>query len=123
MLELVLFIKFELRTCRARYEFDCSRSCFRAHNRIDNACGVATVLCAVGGVDLFIDLGVSLLQECDIFFDAASADVALVAHLGATEPGGGAPMNRSDIEIIANADDPDRHRVSQRAVAPERGDL
>jgi hypothetical protein len=84
----------------------------------DDACGVAAVLCSVGGVDLVIDIGVGL-HESDILVDAASLDVAFVARLRATEPGAGAPVNASDIEVVTVTDNPYRHRVSQRAVASE----
>ena len=49
----------------------------------------------------------------------ASLDAAFVAYLRATEPGGITPVNRPDIEVIAEADNPNRHRFSKRAVAPE----
>ena len=84
----------------------------------DDACGVAAVLCAVGGVDLVIDIAVGV-HEGDVFVNATSLDVAFVARLSATEPGGGAPVDGSDVEVVAVADDPNRHRISQRAVASE----
>ncbi len=44
----------------------------------DDACDVAAVLCAVGGVDLIVDIGGGFLDECDVFVDAANLDMALV---------------------------------------------
>ena len=87
----------ELRVCLARHQFDCRRSRRGAHSSTNDACSVAAVLCTVRGVDLVVDVGINLLHECHVFVDAASADVALVAHLRATEPGGSAPVNGSDI--------------------------
>jgi len=49
------------------------------------------VLSAVGGVDLVVDL-VADVHEGDILLDAAGADMALVALLGATKPGGVRPF-------------------------------
>ena len=83
---------------------------------VNDACGVAAVLGAVRGIEFVVDVVVGV-HEGDVFVDAASLDVAFVAHLSATEPGGGAPVNGSDVEVVAVADDPNRHGVSQRTVA------
>src|SRR2546430_5109251 len=95
----------ELRACRARHKFDYRGSCLRAHDASDDACGVAAVLCAGRGVDLVVEVGVGV-HEGDVFVDAASPDVAFLAHLSATEPSGGAPVNGSDVAVVAAAADP-----------------
>ena len=46
-------------------------------------------------------------------------DTVLVAHLGATEPGGGAPVHGAHVQVIAVADNPDRYWVSQCAVVSQ----
>ncbi len=51
--------------------------------------------------------------------DAARLDTALVAGLSAAKPGAIAPVHRPDVEVVAEADDPNRHRLSQRAVTFE----
>jgi hypothetical protein len=51
------------------------------------------------------------------------SDPPFVAHLGGAVPGGGAPAPGSDVEVVAEPDDPHRHRGAQRAVASERRDL
>lgn len=89
----------------------------------DDASGVAAVLSAVHGVDLVVDVGVGLLHKGDVFLDAAGPDPPFVAHLSATEPGAGAPVNGSHVEVVAVADDPNRHRLSQHAVASQWRDL
>ncbi len=53
--------------------------------------GLATVLGVVRGVNLVVDVGIGA-NEGDVFVDAASLDVAFVAHLSATKPGAGAPF-------------------------------
>ncbi len=82
---------------------------------VDDACGVAAVLCAVGGVDLVIDVWGGV-YEGDVFVDAARLNLTFMPHLDASKPGGGAPVNGSDVEVVAVADDSNRHRFSQHAV-------
>ena len=107
-----------LRTRLARHEFDGRGSHSRGHHRADML-WVAAVLGKVRGIDLVIDLGVGLLHKGDILFHAACSDVPFVAYLHATEPGGGASVSSSDVEIVTVTDNPYRHRVSQRAIASE----
>ena len=58
----------------------------------------------VGGVDrVALIVG---LNEVDILFDAAGADVRMVRRLSAAEPGRAAAVDRADGEVVAVADDP-----------------
>src|SRR5207244_8865826 len=57
----------------------------------------------------------------DVVDNAVNA--APVTILRATEPRGPAPIDGSHVEVVAVADDPDRHRPPQRAVASRRCDL
>jgi len=77
-------------------------------------CGIAAVLAALHRAALVIE-GVVSVPENDILVDATSRDVALMAHLNAAKPGGSAPVSGSDVEIVAVADHPNRHWLSQRA--------
>lgn len=61
----------------------------------------------------------SLLDEGDVLLEAADPDPTFVALLRATKPGAGAPVHGADVEVVAEADDPDRHWLAQRAIAPE----
>jgi hypothetical protein len=79
------------------------------------------ILGAIGSVDLVPD--VVRLDEENLLLDAAGVDACFVASPGAAEPGGRASVDGSDVEVVAVADDPDRHRVSQRAVASEGREL
>ena len=90
----------------------------RGYNGVDDVGSVAAVFATVHGVDLVVEVG-SGGYERDIFVDAASLDVAFVAHLCMTKPGSRAPIDRSPIEVVAEADDPNDYRLAQRAVAPE----
>jgi hypothetical protein len=72
----------------------------------------------VGGIDLVVH--VIGLDQDNVLVDAAGPDVSLVSELGATEPGGRAATDGSDIEIVADANDPDGPRVAQGAVASAR---
>ena len=85
-----------------------------ADHEVDIMCAIAAVLAAVRSVDLVIEDMVSV-HENDILVDATSRDVALMAHLNAAKPGGSAPVSGSDVEIVAVADHPNRHWLSQRA--------
>src|SRR5437763_8435296 len=106
----------------SRHELDRRGSRLRTDDASDDACGVAAVLGAVGGVDLVIEIGGGVYED-DVFLDAAGADVTFVPVLGAAEPGGGAPVNGSDVEVVAEAHDPDCHRIPQPAVASYGSDF
>jgi hypothetical protein len=54
--------------------------------------------------------------------DAADADDAIVRLLRRAEPAPARAAPGTDLEVIADADDPDRHRPAQRAVSPPRRD-
>src|SRR5919199_5004871 len=112
----------DLSACRGRHEPERRRACFRADHGRDVARG-ATVLGAVGGVDLVVDAGVRFFHEGDVLLDAPGRDPPFVAPLGAAEPGAAAPAPGADVEIVADADDPDRHRRAQCAVASPWRDL
>src|SRR5436190_1095937 len=101
----------------ARNELERCGSRFRGEDGADDAGGVPAVLGAVGGVDLVAQ--VVRLDEENILPDAAGLDPCFVAILGALEPRAGAPVHGSDVEIVAEADDPDRRWVSQSAVGSE----
>ncbi len=109
----------ELGACRARHEFEGRGSCLGAHDASDDACGIAAVLGPVLFIDLVIEVRVDLLHEGDVFLDATRADVPLVTRLGAPEPGAGASVHASHIQVVADADAPDDHRVAQGAVTAE----
>jgi hypothetical protein len=66
-----------------------------------------------------IDGVVGFHHERDVLVDAAGPDVSFVAHLSGAEPGAGTALPGPDVEVVADADDADRHRVSQHAIGPE----
>jgi len=105
----------------ARHELERRASRLRARDGVDVAGSVSIVLRAVGGVDLVVH--VVRLDEENVFVDAAGVNVCFVVALGAAESRCGAPVDGSDVEVVAMADDPDRHRVAQRAAAPYGRDL
>src|SRR5438093_13447600 len=80
---------------------------------------MATVLPPVLGVDLIVDSCVRFGHETNVLPNPARLDVARVARLSRAEPGSIVALPRPDIEIVANADHPYGHRVSERAVASE----
>src|SRR6516162_3629619 len=83
---------------------------------------MTAILGAVRGVDLVVEGGGGILKD-DVLVDATSLDVALVAQLSTAKPRGSAPVTGSDVEVVAVANDPNRHRFSQRAVASDGRDL
>src|SRR5215472_6146879 len=83
---------------------------------------MTAILGAVRGVDLVVEGGGGILKD-DVLVDATSLDVALVAQLSTAKPRGSAPVTGSDVEVVAVANDPNRHRCSQRAVASDGRDL
>ena len=83
-----------------------------ADDRWDDRRVAAAVLGLVGGVD---DVGQSSVStRLDVPVDAAGAMCASWRCLGAAEPGGPASVHRADVEVVAVADDPHRHRPAQR---------
>src|SRR5262249_39554907 len=107
---------------RARHELERRGPCPGGQDAADDAHGIAAVLGAVRGVDLVVGVVVGV-HERDVLVDAASPYAALVASAGAAEPGRGGPVHGPDVEVVAVADDPDRHWAPQGPVAPKRGDL
>jgi hypothetical protein len=73
----------------------------------------------VRGVDLTVDVGDGYHHEGQVLADAAGLNVIFVAHLGGAEPGAGTAVRESDVEILADANDLDCHRVSQRVIGSE----
>jgi len=96
----------------ARHKSDRCGSRVGAVDAIDDACRMAVVLGAISGIDLFVDIGVWLFHESNLFVHPAGLDAALMPCLDAVEPGGSAPVHGSDVEIVADTDHPDDHRVS-----------
>ena len=88
---------------------------------VDDVRGVAAVLRAVGGIDRVVQ--VICLDQVHIFVDASGINMRFVAVLGAAEPGGSAPIHGVNVEVVALADDLDRHRFAHRVVLPDRRDL
>jgi 6-phosphogluconate dehydrogenase len=60
------------------------------------------------------------LDQDNVLVDAAGPHVTFVSELGATEPGGRAAADGPDIEVVADANDPDGPRVAKGAVASAR---
>src|SRR5947209_20244210 len=83
---------------------------------------MAAVLRAVGGVHRVVDV-VACVRESDVLVDAASADVRLMRRLGGAVPAAAGPAPRADKEVVTDANDPDRQRPADRAIAPLGGDL
>src|SRR6266571_8855524 len=106
------------RTCMshsgARNELERCGFRFGGEDGADDAGGVPAVLGAVGSVDLVAK--VVRLDESNVLPDAARLDPRFVAILGAPEPSAGVPVHGSDVEVVAEPDDPDRRRCSHRAV-------
>src|SRR5437867_3365416 len=110
----------ELQACLARHELDCRGPRDRAHYVIDVLCWVVTILRAVLGVDLVVEAELSVYKG-HIYFDTACPDATFVANLRAAEPHRRSAIHGSDVDIVADADDPDRSRL--RIVSSCRSDV
>ena len=84
----------------------------RGQHGVNVLCIIVLVLGAVCRVDLVVEFRIGHLQEGGIFVHAARLDMACVTGLGATEPRAAAALIGPDVEVVANAHDPDRHRFS-----------
>jgi hypothetical protein len=69
----------------------------------------------VRSVDFVVDVVIGVVER-DVPLDAARSDPTFVPRPSASEPGGGGPVDGSDVEVLTSADDPDRHRVAERVV-------
>ena len=99
-----------------RHEFDRCGTHFRREHRRD-VLRVAPVFGAVCSVDLIVEAGIGFRHEGDVFFDATGPDAAFVPHLSRAKPRTVTSPSGADIEIVADADDPDRHRFARCTVA------
>ena len=122
MFYLYVRLAVQLRAYSARHQLDGRGACILACNMADDACRIAPILCAVGGVDLLVDIWIGFLHEADFLLDTACLDATFVALLHPSEPGGSASVYRPDIQVIPEPDNPDRHRVSQGAIPSQRRD-
>ena len=78
---------------------------------------VPAVLVPVRRVDLVIER-VFAVEQRHVPLDAAGRDARLAAGLSTSVPSGARPVDRADVQVIAQGDVPDRHRISERPVAP-----
>jgi hypothetical protein len=65
---------------RTRHQFDGGGFGLRSHHGIDVLCVILAVFGSVGDVDLGIDLGISFLDEGDVFVDTACQDVTFMTY-------------------------------------------
>jgi hypothetical protein len=77
------------------------------------------VLGPIGGVDPLVELLVIDRDEVDVLVDPAGPDVTLMALLDAAVPGAGLAAPRADVQVVALADHPDRHRLAQGPIGPQ----
>src|SRR5262249_58442028 len=63
------------------------------------------------------------LDERDVFLYSAGLDARTVLILDAAEPRGAAAVDRADVDVVADADAPHRHRPPQRPVPTHRREL
>src|SRR5438093_1617265 len=106
----------------ARYEPQRRCPRLRGQDAVHDACGVAAVLCAIYAIDLIAGCVVRF-NERHVPLDAFGPDTAFVVGQSSTEPRAGAALHRSDVEVVAEANHPHSHGISQRAVASSRRDL
>jgi hypothetical protein len=72
---------------------------------------MAAILVPVSGIDVVAEGGIGALKS-DVSLDATGVYAAFTAGSGAAIPGSFIPKTGSDEEIVTEADDPDRHRLS-----------
>src|SRR5262249_25036843 len=109
----------ELWCWRARRQPDRRGPRRRGHHGVDVATAMAAGLGPVRDVDPIVEAVVGGPHEGDVLVAAPGPDVAFVTFLGGAEPGAGTALPRPHVEVVADADDPDRHRVAESAVAPD----
>jgi hypothetical protein len=80
---------------------------------------VAVVLGAVRGIDVVVEVGGNV-KEDHILLQIASPDSSFPALLAVAEPSGAVPVCGADIKVAADANDPDRHRISECAIRSKR---
>src|SRR6202011_4947959 len=105
----------ELRAGGARDEFDRGQSRLWRQHTIKDAAGVSAVLGAVGRIDVRLDVVVGV-DEGDVLLNTAGPYPALVLLLGTSEPMGRGPFDGSKVQVVAVANHPHGHRLSQRAI-------
>src|SRR6202171_1648422 len=111
-----------LGACRARHHLERRGSGFRGQHAVEDPSGIAPVFGPVGSVDFGIET-VAGVDERDVLPNSSGLYPTFVLLLGTAKPVTLAPSNGSDGDVVAERDDPDGHRFSQRAVAPDGRDL
>src|SRR2546430_4280553 len=106
----------------ARYESQRRYPCLRGQDAVHDAFGVAAVFGAVRAIDLVAGCVVRF-NERHVPLDASGPDAAFVVGHGSAEPRAGAALDRSDVDVVAEADHPHSHGISQGAIASSRRDL
>lgn len=109
--------------CLARHQLDRRGARLGGHHRVYPLRAVPQVFAAVRGIDRIVERGIGGVLEADVLFDPAGHDAAVAPLPRAAIPGGAVSVSRSHIKIVVLPHDPDRHRLSFRAVAPHRDDL
>src|SRR5215207_2103138 len=103
----------------SRLEAERRRPRFAAGHRLDVGRRVSAVLGPIGGVDPLPQLLVIDRDEVGVLVDPAGPDVTLPVLLDAAVPGAGLAAPRADVQFVALADHPDRHRPAQCPVGPQ----
>src|SRR5918994_6388686 len=103
----------------SRLEAKRRRPRFAAGHRLDVARAVPAVLGPIGGVDPLVELLFIDRDEVDVLADPAGPDATLMALLDAAVPGAGPAPPRTDVQVVALADHPDRHRLAQGPVGAQ----
>src|ERR1700736_1494163 len=106
---------------RTRHEFGRRGARLAGQHAVEDGSGVPGVFGPVGRVDFRVNVVVGV-HEGDVLLDGTGPDPTFVSFLDAAEPDPIAPLDGSDVQVIAVGDDPNRDQLSHRAVAPGRRD-
>ena len=102
------------------HQLQCCRTRLRGDHRVNIRCAVFLVLRLIGSIDLVIErLIIAYVHKRHVLRHRASSNTSLMPLLYMTEPGSFTTTVCPHVQIITDANDPDRDGFAKRAILLE----
>src|SRR5437660_869097 len=109
---------------RRWHQLQCCRTRLPGDHRVNIGCAVSLILRLIGSIDLVIERLIgACIHKRHVLRHPASSNTSLMPLLDMTEPGSFTTTVCPHVQIITDANDPDRDRLSKCAILLERHKL